>query len=96
MAGKLNIKVQIEGIQMPLQVDSPEEEKIYRNAATAIQRRIQILRDTYPDQSNIKYYAMAMLTISANAEKMANKADTQPYIDMMHDIEKEIETLGIK
>ena len=96
MAGKLNITVQIEGIQMPLQVDTPEEEKIYRDAAMAIQRRIQILRDAYPDQPNTKYYAMAMLTISADAVKMANKADTQPYIDMMHDIEKEIETLGIK
>ena len=96
MAGKLNITVLIEGIRMPLQVDSPEEEKLYRDAALTIQRRIQMLRDAYPDQSNLKYYAMAMLTISADAAKLMNKADTQPYIDMMHDIEKEIEALGIK
>ena len=96
MAGKLDINVIIEGIRLPLQVDSPEEEKIYRDAAMNIQRRIQMLRDVYPDQPNTKYYAMAMLTISADAVKMTNKADTQPYIDMMHDIEKEIETLEIK
>lgn len=96
MAGKLNIKVQIEGVQLPMQVSSPEEEKIYRDAAAAIQRRIQKLRDTYPDQSNIEYYAMAMLTTSVEAMRLASKADTQPYIEMMHDIEKEIETLGIK
>ena len=96
MAGKLNIKVQIEGIEMPLQLDTPEEEKIYRDAGAAIQLRIQKLRDTYPNQPNIKYYAMAMLTTAVEAVKIANKADKQPYIDMMHDIEKEMETLGIK
>lgn len=96
MAGKLNINVQIEGTQLPLQVSSPEEEKIYRDAAAAIQLRIQKLRDAYPNQSNTLYYAMAMLMTSVEAVKMANKVDTQPYIDMMHDIEKEIETLGIK
>lgn len=96
MAGMLNIKVVIEGVQLPTQVSSPEEEKIYRDAASAIQRRIQKLRDTYPKRSNIEYYAMAMLTTSVEAAKLANKADTQPYIDMMHDIEKEMETLGIK
>lgn len=96
MAGKLNINVQIEGTQLPLQVSSPEEEKIYRDAAAAIQRRIQKLRDTYPNQPNSMYYAMAMLTTAVDAAKLASKADIQPYIDMMQDIEKEIETLGIK
>ncbi|MCH5174744.1 MAG: cell division protein ZapA [Prevotellaceae bacterium] len=96
MAGKLDINVIIEGIRLPVQVSSPEEEKIYRDAGSAIQLRIQKLRDTYPNQPNMMYYAMAMLTTSVEAVRTANKADTQPYIDMMHDIEKEIETLNIK
>ena len=62
MANKLNINVSIEGIRLPLQVSAPEEEKMYRDAATTIQRRIQRLRDTYPDVPNDKtYYVMAML-----------------------------------
>ena len=96
MAGKLDINVIIEGTRLPLQVSSPEEEKIYRDAGAAIQLRIQKLRDLYPNQPNIKYYAMAMLMTAVEAVKIANKADTQPYIEMMRDIEKEMETLGIK
>ena len=89
MEKKLNINVTIEGIQLPLQVSSPEEEKVYRDAASNIQRRIQRLRDAYPQLSNDKYYyVMAMLNTAVE--------DTQPYIEMMHDIEKEIESFGIK
>ena len=91
------VNVTIEGIQLPLQVSSPEEEKVYRDAASNIQRRIQRLRDAYPQLSNDKYYyVMAMLNTAVEAVKVSNRADTQPYIEMMHDIEKEIESFGIK
>ena len=97
MATKLNIKVTIEDIPLPLQVSSPDEEKVYRDAASSIQRRIQRLRDAYPHLPNDKYYyVMAMLNTAVEAVKTANRADTQPYIVMMHDIETEIETLGVK
>lgn len=97
MANKLNINVSIEGIRLPLQVSTPEEEKMYRDAAATIQRRIQRLRDTYPDVPNDKtYYVMAMLNTAVEAAKASNRADTQPYMDMMHDIEKEIASLGIQ
>ena len=96
MANKLNINVTIEGIRLPLLVSSPEEEKMYRDAAASIQRRIQKLRDAYPTQTNDMYYAMAMLNTSVEALKASNRADTQPYIEMMHDLEKEIESLDVK
>ena len=97
MANKLNINVTIEGIQLPLQVSSPEEEKVYRDAATNIQRRIQRLRDAYPNLTNDKYYyVMAMLNTAAEAVKASDRTDTQPYIEMMHDLEKEIESLDVK
>ena len=97
MANRLNINVTIEGIPLPLQVASPEEEKVYRDAASSIQRRIQKLRDAYPHLPNDKYYyVMAMLNPAVEAVKMSNRADTQPYIEMMLDIEKEIESIGIK
>ena len=97
MANKLNINVTIEGIQLPLQVSSPDEEKVYRDAAANIQRRIQRLRDAYPNLTNDKYYyVMAMLNTSVEAVKASNRTDTQPYIEMMHDLEKEIESLNVK
>lgn len=97
MANKLNINVSIEDIPLPLQVDSPDEEKVYRDAAANIQRRIQRLRDAYPHLPNDKYYyVMAMLNTAVEAVKASNRTDTQPYIEMMHDIEAEINSLGIR
>lgn len=97
MANKLNITVNIEDIRLPLQVATADEEKVYRDAASSIQRRIQRLRDAYPHLPNEKYYyVMAMLNTAVEAVKASNRTDTQPYVDMMHDIETEINSLGIK
>lgn len=97
MATELNIKVIIEGIELPLTVSDPDEEKVYRTAASSIQRRVQRLRDAYPGLPNDKYYyVMAMLNTAVDAVRAENKADTKPYAEMMTDIEKEIESLGIK
>ena len=97
MANKLNINVTIEGIQLPLKVSTAEEETMYRDAAASIQRRIQRLRDAYPNMPNDKYYyVMAMLNTAFEAEKASERANNEPFTEMMHDLEKEIESLGIK
>ena len=97
MAKKLNINVTIEDIQLPLQVATPDEEKVYRDAAATIQRRVQRLREAYPTLPNDKYYyVMAMLNTAVEAIKAAERIDTQPYVEMIHDIEKEMDSLGIK
>ena len=97
MVNKLNINVTIEGIQLPLTVSTAEEEKMYRDAAANIQRRIQRLRDAYPNMPNDKYYyVMAMLNTAFEAEKLSERANSEPFTEMMHDLEKEIESLGIK
>lgn len=94
MANKLNINVTIEGVQLPLQVSSPEEEKVYRDAASNIQHLIQRLRDAYPQLPSDKYYyVMAMLKTSVEAVKASDRADTQPYKEMMQDLEKEMATI---
>lgn len=97
MAKKLNINVTIEDIQLPLQVATPDEEKVYRDAAATIQRRVQRLREAYPNLPNDRYYyVMAMLNTAVEAIKAAERIDTQPYVEMIHDIEKEMDSLGIK
>lgn len=97
MAKKININVTIEDIQLPLQVATPDEEKVYRDAAATIQRRVQRLREAYPNLPNDKYYyVMAMLNTAVEAIKAAERIDTQPYVEMIHDIEKEMDSLGIK
>lgn len=97
MTKKLNINVTIEDIQLPLQVATPDEEKVYRDAAATIQRRVLRLREAYPNLPNDKYYyVMAMLNTAVEAIKAAERIDTQPYVEMIHDIEKEMDSLGIK
>jgi len=96
MAEKLNIKVTIEDIPLPLSVSNAEEEKIYRDAASLIQNRIQRLRDLYPSLPSDKYYyVMAMLNTAVDAVKAAERIDTAPYIEALKDIEKEIDALKL-
>lgn len=93
---KINISVTIEDIVLPLTANSTEDEKLYREAASAIQNRVQKLRDRYPNLPSDKYYyVMAMLNTSVDAIKSANKASVEPYEVMMADIEKELDALNI-
>lgn len=89
---KLNISVSIEGIQLPLTVSNADEEKIYRNAASLIQNRIQKLRSLYPTLPNEKYYyVMAMLNTAVESVRSTNKNDTEPFTAMMEELTAEIE-----
>lgn len=91
MDGKINIKVSVEGIELPLTVNGTDEEKVYRDAATLIQQRLRALRDRYPNLPTDKYYyAMAMLNTAVDSVRTANSASTEPYKEMMTDLEKEI------
>lgn len=89
---KLNINVSIEGIQLPLTVGNPEEEKIYRDAASLIQERVQKLRSLYPTLPNEKYYyVMAMLNTAVESVRSSNKNTVEPFITMMEDLTTEID-----
>lgn len=89
---KLNINVSIEGIQLPLTVGSPEEEKIYRDAALLIQERVQKLRSLYPTLPNEKYYyVMAMLNTAVESVRSSNKNTVEPFITMVQDLTAEID-----
>jgi len=88
----LSIKVSIDGIPLSLTVSDAEEEKLYRDAASLSQGRIQKLRALYPKvPSDTYYYAMAMLNTAVDAVRMSNRNDTKPFMEMMEDLEKEID-----
>ena len=97
MERKQNITVSIEGIQLPLTVKTEEEEKIYRDAASMIQDRLQKLRDLYPTLPNEKYYyAMVMLNTAADAVRASNRANMEPVLDIINDLNKDIEAITAK
>ena len=94
MEKKLNITVNIDGISLPLTVNSTEEEKVYRDAANLIQSRLRNLRERYPNLPTEKYhYAMVLLYTGVDAVRASNKASTEPYKDVISDLEKEIDEL---
>ena len=97
MERRQNITVSIEGIQLPLTVKTEEEEKIYRDAASMIQDRLQKLRDLYPTLPNEKYYyAMVMLNTAAAAVRASNRANMGPVLDIINDLNKDIEAITAK
>lgn len=97
MERRQNITVSIEGIQLPLTVKTEEEEKIYRDAASMIQDRLQKLRDLYPTLPNEKYYyAMVMLNTAADAVRASNRANMGPVLDIINDLNKDIEAITAK
>jgi len=97
MERRQNITVTIEGIQLPLTVKTEEEEKIYRDAASMIQDRLQKLRDLYPTLPNEKYYyAMVMLNTAADAVRASNRANMGPVLDIINDLNKDIEAITAK
>lgn len=97
MERRQNITVSIEGIQLPLTVKTEEEEKIYRDAASIIQDRLQKLRDLYPTLPNEKYYyAMVMLNTAADAVRASNRANMGPVLDIINDLNKDIEAITAK
>ncbi len=94
MERKLNITVNIEGIDLPLTVNSTDEEKIYRDASKLIQERLRTLRSRYPNLPTDKYYyAMVMLYTAVDAVNAENKTSTEPYNQMMADLEQEIDKI---
>jgi hypothetical protein len=94
MERKQNITVSVEGIQLPLTVRSEDEEKMYRDAASMIQERLQKVRELYPSLPNEKYYyAMVMLNTAADAVRASNRANSGPIMDIINDLNKDLETV---
>lgn len=94
MERRQNITVSVEGIQLPLTVRSEDEEKMYRDAASMIQERLQKVRELYPSLPNEKYYyAMVMLNTAADAVRASNRANSGPIMDIINDLNKDLETV---
>lgn len=88
---KQNISVNIEGVELPLAVDSGEE-KMYRDATVLIQQRLRQLRETYPNLPQDRYYyAMALLYTAVDAVKAANDASAQPLVELMGDLKQDFD-----
>jgi hypothetical protein len=96
MGQRQKIRIRIDDVELPMAVSSADEEKLYRDAAAHINKRILSVKQKYPDVPNEKYYtAIVMLELAAKGVSVSNKASVEPYQKSIVELSKEInEVLG--
>ncbi len=91
MAKGLTVNVNIEGITLPMTVNTTEDERIYRQAASLVNNRLRAMRDRYPSlPSEFYYYAMVLLNTTVDALRSEGKSDNGSVMDMIRELESEI------
>ena len=91
---KLVIHVQIGNIQLPMTVNSTEQEATVRKAASNVNQQLITVRDKYKKVPNEQYYdAMVKLNSEIKALTAEGKSDTTPIFDILSDLEQEIDEL---
>lgn len=91
MASGLTVNVNIEGITLPMTVKTTEDERIYREAASLVNARLNTMRSRYPNVPTEGHYAaMVMLNIAVELLKSENKQDNTPLMEMIKGLEEEI------
>lgn len=88
----MQIRLQIEGVTIPLNVKTPEQEKMYRDAAVRIQQHLQQLRTHFPNvPSQQYYYAMAMLDNTIEVMQSQQRQDTAPFVNIIEKIDHDFD-----
>lgn len=88
---KQNIRIRIDDVQLPMVVNSTDEEKRYRDAAAYINERILAVKQKYPKVPNEKYYtAIVMLEIASKGVEVSNTSSIEPYKKSIEELREEI------
>lgn len=94
MEGKdeqITVNVFIGDMRLPMKVANTEQEKVARDAAAIINKRLQTIRTRYSNVSSDYHYAMALLNAQMEAINAANKTSTGPIINIIDDLTSEID-----
>ena len=87
-----SIRLIIEGVTIGLSVRTPEEEKLYRDAAVRIQTHLQQLRTKFPTiPSDMQYYVMAMLDNTIEVMLSRRRQDTAPYVQAIDKLSEQMD-----
>ena len=89
--GKLRIRLHLYDTDMPVNV-RPEEEPLYRDAASLITSTVNAYASRYKGikgEKDILY--MALVDIALRYEMQLSRNDTQPYREMLSKLTSEIE-----
>ncbi len=88
---KLRIRLHVYDTEIPVNV-RPEDEPLYRDAATLITNTVNAYASRYKGTKNDKELLyMAIIDIALRFQMELTRNDTQPYNDMLSKLTSEIE-----
>jgi cell division protein ZapA len=87
---KLSIRINLADRYYPLKIEAKDEERI-RNAAKLINEKILQYRQRYVDKDNQDFLAMAALQFVIRYLEMQEKADEQPILEDLKELNEELD-----
>lgn len=91
-ADKIQIKLNVGNSVIPLTVPM-EKEQVYREAAHAIQDKLNRYRTKYPDQGEERYLTIVLLDFAVRALSAEQAADVEPYERIITSLNAELAQL---
>ncbi|MBQ7635237.1 MAG: cell division protein ZapA [Bacteroidaceae bacterium] len=90
--GKIQIRLNVGRTVVPLTVPM-EKEHIYREAALAIQDKLNRYRTKYPEQGEERYLTIVLLDFAVRALTAEQAADIEPYEQVISKLNEEMARL---
>ena len=87
---KLSIKINLADRYYPLKIEAKDEERI-RRAAKLINEKILQYKQRYVDKDNQDFLAMAALQFVIKYLEMEEKADSQPIMEDLKELNEELD-----
>ncbi len=87
---KLSIRINLADRYYPLKIEAKDEERI-RNAAKLINEKILQYRQRYVDKDNQDFLAMAALQFVIRYLEMQERADEQPILEDLKELNEELD-----
>ncbi len=88
--GKLSIRINLADRYYPLKIEAKDEERI-RKAAKLINEKILQYKQRYVDKDNQDFLAMAALQFVIKYLEMEEKADNQPIMEDLKELNEELD-----
>ena len=93
---KLRIRLHVYDTDIPVNV-RPEDEPLYRDAATLITDTVNAYASRYAGPTNEKNLLyMALIEIALRYEMELKRNDTKPFSDILRELTSEIEEVIVK
>jgi cell division protein ZapA len=87
---KLSIRINLADRYYPLKIEAKDEERI-RRAAKLINEKILQYKQRYVDKDNQDFLAMAALQFVIKYLEMEEKADNQPIMEDLKELNEELD-----